>query len=938
MLTRFAGKYNGAVWSESGSFEDYMKKLAEKKADVGNTLAKSDDNNTFWLSSLGPRGKAPLAGDNYVFYRNVLDYGADNTGTNNTEEAINAAIIDGNRCGEDCGSTSVRGALIYFPPGTYKICTPIIQYYFTQFVGDPNDRPVIKGCDTFTGIALMDVNPYIPGSGINWYIPQNQFFRQIRNFVFDLTSMPAATDENGQPLVPTGIHWQVSQACTLQNLLFRMPTADDLGGKSPTHVGIFTENGSGGFVSDLVFEGGAIGWRVGSQQYTATSLQFRNCSTAVDMVWDWGFNWHKIEIDGGSIGFNISGIGGLNDQGIGSVSIIDSVVKNVPIGLLAAPRAANVILDNTVFTNVGTIMVLTGTNDPIIEGTTGTKEFALWEYGKHYIHNRGESTMGSSIDDRPRPAALLDGTGNLFTRLRPQYENLTTSSFLVATDEGCFNNGTGDNTDAINAFLKKALDAKQIAYFPAGIYSVQGTVTFPTGSQIQGSGWSQIQATGTYFSDMTNPKVVVRVGEPGDVGTMEIADMLFTTKGATAGAIMMEWNLHESSQGAAALWDSHIRIGGANGTDLDNTACPKFSQNEACIGASLLLHVTKDATGYFENFWAWVADHDIDMSLPREMNSTKSQISVFGARGILIESQGPVWLYGSGSEHLMFYQYQLVGAKNVYLGHLQTESPYFQPQPVAPSPMDKALGVLPEDPNWGDCTTDTCKMAWGLRILNSEAVMVHGAGLYSFFNNFSQICTSSESCQERIMEVRGSKDISIYNIFTKAVVEIATGSSNESSIEFADNNQHSYTSEISVWFPEDGGPEDVANIVYVGPEVYENHTVQCPSPPCILVMPPTTLATPTTIYIDPYTTELEVGQSQNGTFTVTTTTVTITMASIVTSVIPVANYNYTGEESEGAPLWITPSIDLPLTPIVLTKPDGVVTTRTLTLLPWPQIT
>ncbi|KAK4646915.1 uncharacterized protein QC761_0029090 [Podospora bellae-mahoneyi] len=210
--------------------------------------------------------------------------------------------------------------------------------------------------------------------------------------------MPAATDENGQPLAPTGIHWQV-------------PTSDNLG-KTPTHMGIFTENGSGGFVSNLVFEGGAIGWRGGSQQYTATSLQFKNCSTAVDMVWDWGFNWHKIEIDGGSVGFNISGIGGLNDQGIDSVSIIDSVVKNVLIGILAAPRAADVVLDNTVFTNFCIIMVLSGTKYPIIEGTSGTKELTLREYGKQYIHNQGRSSMGQSTDDRPRLAPLLVGMAN----------------------------------------------------------------------------------------------------------------------------------------------------------------------------------------------------------------------------------------------------------------------------------------------------------------------------------------------------------------------------------------------------------------------------------------------------------------------------------------------------------------------------------------------
>lgn len=81
-------------------------------------------------------------------------------------------------------------------------------------------------------------------NGSQWYINQNQFFRQIRNFEFDLRDMPLKTDDEGQPLVPTGIHWQVSQATSLQNLKFTMPT-----GKNASHVGIFTENGSGGFVS-----------------------------------------------------------------------------------------------------------------------------------------------------------------------------------------------------------------------------------------------------------------------------------------------------------------------------------------------------------------------------------------------------------------------------------------------------------------------------------------------------------------------------------------------------------------------------------------------------------------------------------------------------------------------------------------------------------------
>lgn len=72
----------------------------------------------------------------------------------------------------------------------------------------------------------------------------------------------------------------------------------------------------------------------------------------------------------------------------------------------------------------------------------------------------------------------------------------------------------------------------------------------PTGSRIQGSAWSQIQGAGFYFNDINNPRVVVQVGNRGDVGTMEIVEMMFTVQGATAGAIVLEWNVHEVTQGS----------------------------------------------------------------------------------------------------------------------------------------------------------------------------------------------------------------------------------------------------------------------------------------------------------------------------------------------------------------------------------------------------
>lgn len=195
------------------------------------------------------------------------------------------------------------------------------RYYYTAFIGHATNKPTIKGTANFTGIALIDCDPYIPdGNGANWYINQNQFFRQIRNFRIDLTGMDRTNWDNDQEYVPTGIHWQVSQAASLQHIDFVMPVSDESG--PTTAVGIFMENGSGGFLSDLTFFGGNIGFRAGSQQYTARNLKFTSCLTAISMIWDWGFTWQNIEVLSCWVAIDCTNVGGLHNQGTGSVTVL----------------------------------------------------------------------------------------------------------------------------------------------------------------------------------------------------------------------------------------------------------------------------------------------------------------------------------------------------------------------------------------------------------------------------------------------------------------------------------------------------------------------------------------------------------------------------------------------------------------------------------------
>ena len=61
----------------------------------------------------------------------------------------------------------MTAAIIYFPAGTYSISAPLVQYYYTQFIGDAVDVPTIKATAGFTGIAMIDSDPYADG-GVNW--------------------------------------------------------------------------------------------------------------------------------------------------------------------------------------------------------------------------------------------------------------------------------------------------------------------------------------------------------------------------------------------------------------------------------------------------------------------------------------------------------------------------------------------------------------------------------------------------------------------------------------------------------------------------------------------------------------------------------------------------------------------------------------------------
>lgn len=62
------------------------------------------------------------------------------------------------------------------------------------------------------------------------------------------------------------IHWQVAQATSMQNIVMNMRVGSCATNKQQ---GIFMENGSGGFMRDLIMNGGLRGFLLGSVIATA---------------------------------------------------------------------------------------------------------------------------------------------------------------------------------------------------------------------------------------------------------------------------------------------------------------------------------------------------------------------------------------------------------------------------------------------------------------------------------------------------------------------------------------------------------------------------------------------------------------------------------------------------------------------------------------------
>lgn len=196
---------------------------------------------------------------------------------------------------------------------------------------------------------------------------------------------------------------------------------------------------------------------------------------------------------------------------------------------------------------------------------------------------------------------------------------------MSARDYGATGDGNTDDTAALNKFFAAAsasYSSGAVAFVDAGYYKVSDTVYIPPNIRIVGEALaSVILGAGSKFSDINTPYPVVQVGLTDSRGYVEWSDMIVSTQGATAGAVLIEWNVNsptgsfcKTPLAPSGMWDVHVRIGGFAGSNLQLAQCPTTPTqsnviNPQCIAAYMSMHITPKAGGlYMENNWLWTAE------------------------------------------------------------------------------------------------------------------------------------------------------------------------------------------------------------------------------------------------------------------------------------------------------------------------------------------
>ncbi|KAJ6108055.1 hypothetical protein N7523_009378 [Penicillium sp. IBT 18751x] len=701
------------------------------------------------------RGYAPevTSNPNYPVWRNVQDYSASADGSGDQTSSIQNAINDDGSGGSRQGQGVTKfPAEVFLPGGTYQLGSTLNLRVGTVITGDPLNPPVLKASADFSDGTL--INGYDSGNGA----PETSFMTLMRNVVIDTTALSADRQI-------TALQWGVAQGSGLTNVKINMPTS------STGHIGIDINQGSTIAVTDVHITGGAIGIRNSNQQVNFKNIYFKECTTAFDAS-----GGHTALLQGAT--FDTVGLGiDMSSNSLGSMVLLDSdstnsgtVVKLYDSSNDSGNRNSQLLIQNLVHDTENSIVVDSNNNEKL----AAVEKIDTWTWGNV---TPGQYATGTEFSTS-RPDELLSN-GKYFTRSQPTYAEYASDQVVnVKAVDGYTVKGDGstDDVESLNAILAANAANCKITYFPYGVYTVKDTLKIPVGSRIAGEAWAVISGAGDAFKDASNPKPVVQVGQPDDVGVIEIQDMRFSVGEILPGATILEINAAGTNPGDVALWNTLVTVGGTAETSIKDV-CDQQDTSQ-CMAAYMMMHLTSSSSAYIENFWGWTADHNLDGGSAYTVIST--------GRGVLVEATKGTWLTGTGSEHNWLYNYNFHSAQNVYAGMLQTESPYMQGSgatQTAPAPWTAESTIGDPDFSWCDGNDQKCRTSLATNVDGGKDVLLYNSAAWAFFDgewtgNYNVQCDGN--CQTNMMRVANSpKNLVWYSVSTrKTDVMILDGESN----------------------------------------------------------------------------------------------------------------------------------------------------------------
>jgi glucan 1,3-beta-glucosidase len=358
---------------------------------------------------------------------------------------------------------------------------------------------------------------------------------------------------------------------------------------------------------------------------------------------------------------------------------------------------------------------------------------------------------------------------------RPNYDTFIAANLTNDTDV----------TAELQRALGSAAQSGAALFVPYRVYWITRTVQVPVGTRLFGEAWTRFAPQGQYFANAAAPKPMFRLGNPGDVGVAQLADVMLTTRGPAPGAMLLEWHVSGANPGDSGVWDVHYRIGGAAGSLVDRNTCPKnatMADSPQCVGVHTLLHIKANASVYVENVWGWVGDHNIDSG--RGDNC-------YTARGLVTETSRAVWLYGTAMEHSYLFQYNLgQQAASMLLSILQTETPYFQPE-------FRLVASQPSDPLFYVNQFHSFSIAASYSPAN---VVLYGTGMYSFFYKWgTNSCGGGgkqPACQTHVSQWIGASSVRLHNFNTHGAEYVVSFNGDNVAAESTGNG---FCSTVSIW-------------------------------------------------------------------------------------------------------------------------------------------